>query len=100
MSDFQKYVAKVSSPFLVRLHALPRWVIPIVMTFLLLVGLLANPNETWGFLIGFFALFFIALFLGWLLILSWLILVPTSRLLRILVIGLLLYAAFSRFTSI
>ena len=100
MSDFQKYVAKVSSPFLVRLHALPRWVIPIVMTFLLLVGLLANPNETGGFWIGFFALFFIALFLGWLLILSWLILVPTSRLLRILVIGLLLYAAFSRFTSI
>lgn len=100
MSDFQKYVAKVSSPFLVRLHALPRWFIPILMTFLLLVGLLANPNETWGFWIGFFALMFIALFLGWLLILSWMILVPTSRLLRILVIGLLLYASFSRFTSI
>ncbi|MFM8212488.1 MAG: DUF6703 family protein [Actinomycetes bacterium] len=100
MSDFQKYVAKVSSPFLVRLHALPRWVIPILMTFLLLVGLLANPNETWGFWIGFFGLMFIAVFLGWLLILSWMILVPTSRLLRILVIGLLLYASFSRFTSI
>ena len=100
MSDFQKYVAKVSSPFLVRLHALPRWVIPVLMTFLLLVGLLANPNETWGFWIGFFSLIFIALFLGWLLILSWMILVPTSRLLRILVIGLLLYASFSRFTSI
>ena len=99
MSDFQKYVAKVSSPYLVRLHALPRWVIPIFMTFLLLVGLLANPNETWGFWIGFIALLIIALFLTWLLILSWMILVPTSRLLRILVIGLLIYASFSKFTS-
>jgi hypothetical protein len=99
VSDFQKYVAKISSPYLVRLHALPRWVIPILMTFLLLVGLLANPNETWGFWIGFLALMFIAFFLTWLLILSWMILVPTSRLLRILVIGLLLYASFSRFTS-
>lgn len=100
MSDFQKYIAKVSAPLLVRLHALPRWVVPIFMTVLLLLGLLANPNETWGFWIGFLSLLFIAVFLFWLLVLSWMILVPTSRLLRVLVIGLLLYAAFSRFTSI
>lgn len=97
MSNFQKIVAKISSPLLVRLHALPRWVTPIVMTLILLVGLLANPNETWGLWIGFFALMLIALFLSWLLILSWPILVTTSRMLRILVIGLLLFGAFSRF---
>jgi len=35
MSDFRKRLEKVSAPYLVRLHALPRWVLPVVLTIIL-----------------------------------------------------------------
>jgi hypothetical protein len=78
MSDFRKRLEKASAPYLSRVHALPRWVLPVFMTIILLIGLLANPNESPGLWIGFFALLFIGLFL-------------------VLVAVLIFYTAFSRF---
>jgi hypothetical protein len=97
MSDFRKRLEKVSAPYLVRLHALPRWVLPVVLTVVLLIGLLANPAQPAGFWIGFFALLFIGLVLVWLLALSWPLLSRSSKVLRVLVALLLFYGAFSRF---
>ena len=97
MSDFRKRLEKASAPYLARVHALPRWVLPVFMTIILLIGLLANPNESPGLLIGFFALLFIGLFLTWLLALSWPLLTRSSRVLRVLVAVLIFYTAFSRF---
>lgn len=97
MSDFRKRLEKVSAPYLVRLHALPRWVLPVVLTVFLLIGLWANPAQPAGFWIGFFALLFIGLVLVWLLALSWPLLSRSSKVLRVLVALLIFYAAFSRF---
>jgi len=97
MSDFRKRFEKASAPFLVRLHSLPRWVLPVVLTVVLLIGLLANPAQPAGFWIGFFALLFIGLVLVWLLALSWPLLSRSSKVLRVLVALLIFYAAFSRF---
>ena len=97
MSDFRKRLEKASAPYLSRVHALPRWVLPIFMTIILLIGLLANPDEAPGLWIGFFALLFIGLFLTWLLALSWPLLTRSSKVLRVLVAVLIFYTAFSRF---
>ena len=97
MSDFRKRLEKASAPYLVRVHALPRWVLPVFMTIILLIGLLANPKESPGIWIGFFALLFIGLFLTWLLALSWPLLTRSSKVLRVLVAALIFYTAFSRF---
>ena len=97
MSDFRKRLEKASAPYLARVHALPRWVLPVLMTIILLIGLLANPNESPGLRIGFFALLFIGLFLVWLLALSWPLLTRSSKVLRVLVAVLIFYTAFSRF---
>ena len=97
MSDFRKRLEKASAPYLARIHALPRWVLPVLMTIILLIGLLANPNESPGLWIGFFALLSIGLFLVWLLALSWPLLTRSSKVLRVLVAVLIFYTAFSRF---
>ena len=97
MSDFRKRLEKASAPYLVRVHALPRWVLPVFMTIILLIGLLANPKESPGLWIGFFALLFIGLFLTWLLARSWPLLTRSSKVLRVLVAALIFYTAFSRF---
>ena len=60
MSDFRKRLEKASAPYLVRIHALPRWVLPVFMTIILLIGLLANPNESPGLWIGFLRYFSLA----------------------------------------
>ena len=39
MSDFRKRLEKASAPYLARIHALPRWVLPVFMTIILLIGL-------------------------------------------------------------
>lgn len=64
------------------LHRLPKWVIPILMVALLLLGLLIPSNWAGIFIV------LIAVFLGWLLALSWPVILPGSRLFRLLVIVL------------
>jgi hypothetical protein len=97
MSEFRKKFEKASAPYLVRLHSMPRWVLPLVLTLLLLLGLLSNPTQPAGLWVGFFALTFIGLVLVWLLILSWPLLSSSSRALRSFVALLIFFSAFSRF---
>ncbi len=73
-----------------RLSALPRWAMVFVVVGVLMTGLLL-PGP-----IGALALLLLALFLGWLLALSWPALVPTARLLRLAVVAGLVGVAATR----
>ena len=97
MSDFRKKLEKVSAPYLVRLHALPRWVLPIFMTALLLIGLFANPDATAGFWLGLVSMLIIVGILAWLLALSWPLLSSSSRVLRTFVALVLFAITLDRF---
>ncbi len=72
---------------LVLLHQLPVWLVPLVLTALLVTGL-AVPG--W---IGAAALVLVAGFLGWLGALSWPRLGPGPRLLRVAAVACVLVAA-------
>ncbi|MCB0915860.1 MAG: hypothetical protein H6525_10745 [Actinobacteria bacterium] len=71
---------KSAGPLLV-LHRMPRWLIPVVMGILLLLGLFIQAAWAGIFIIA------IAVFLGWLLVLSWPVIMPSSRAFRVIVIG-------------
>ena len=83
----RRTVERVSHPLLLRLSVLPRWLLPVVTFGLALVGLVA------GGLIGFSALALIAVFLGWLALLSWPVLTPGHRGVRVLVVAVVAGAA-------
>ena len=86
-SGARRTLERRSSQALVTLHQLPVWVLPIVLTALLVTGL-AVPG--W---IGAVALVLVAGFLGWLAALSWPRLAPGPRLLRVAAIACVLAAA-------
>jgi hypothetical protein len=73
-----------------RLHAMPRWTIPLATVVLVFVGLAAGP------VIGGLCLLAIAAFLGWLAFLAWPQLGRGARLLRLLVLGMLTGVALAR----
>lgn len=78
---------------LVRLSALPSFVIPGTMAVLLLVGLLAPlPVAIVGFVI-------VLAFIGWLAVLSWPVLDNRGRLMRGIVFGLVFGAFVARLTG-
>jgi hypothetical protein len=75
---------RVSAPLLIRMHALPRWVVPVVMGLLLAGGLFVS-----GWL-GTLLLAIVTAFIFWLFALSWPVLTPGGRVARGLVaVGLL-----------
>lgn len=74
-------VERVSAPILLRLHGLPRWLFPL-LTAVLLVGGLMVPNAA----IAAVLLSLLALLLGWLIALSWPLLSPLARLMRLAVL--------------
>ena len=76
----------VSAPLLLRLHALPRWTIPVVMGLALASGLFLTDELAW---LGTLLLMLVAVFVGWLLALSWPVLSPGARLARGLVVAAL-----------
>lgn len=78
---------------LVRLHAMPRWTLPVLMGVLLLAGLLI-PSPWAGLL-----LVVLALFLAWLVALSWPRLTPGTRALRLLVIAVVVFGAYRKLTG-
>lgn len=68
---------RVSTPVLLRLHGMPRWLFPFVTGILLVGGLLvANPVAAVVFLS------LLLLMLLWLIALSWPLLSPVARLMR------------------
>ena len=72
------------------MNRVPRALIVIGMAALLVAGLLAPAA------IGAPLLIALALFLGWLVALSWPILTPGARTMRVLTVGLVLLAAWMR----
>jgi hypothetical protein len=85
--DARRSLESSSARPLVVLHQLPVWVIPVVLTALLVTGL-AVPG-----LIGAAALVLVAAFLGWLGAVSWPRLAPAGRLLRVAAVAGVLVVA-------
>jgi hypothetical protein len=77
-----------------RLHALPRWTVPLATAVLVFVGLYSGP------VIGGLCLLAVAGFLGWLVLLSWPTLGRTARLVRLLVLGIVVGTALSRLSGL
>lgn len=73
-----------------RLSALPRWAVVLAVLGVLMIGLLL-PGP-----LSALPLLLIALFLGWLLVLSWPTLLPAARLVRIAVVAGLFWVAATR----
>ncbi|GAA3237297.1 hypothetical protein GCM10010468_72100 [Actinocorallia longicatena] len=76
-------VERNSATPVVFLHQLPRWVLPLTVAALMLVGLVVRGP--WGTV----CLTVLALFLGWFFYLSWPRLDLTERLLRVAALALL-----------
>jgi hypothetical protein len=72
----------------------PTWLIVVLMALFLFAGLVIPI--TW---LSAVMLLLVAVFLGWLLLLSWPVLGPGSRLLRLFVVGALLVVAILRATG-
>lgn len=81
-SSARRTLERYSARPLVTLHGLPRWLVPVALAVLLFVGLLLSGP--WGWL-GAVFLVIIALFVTWLTALSWPILTPGSRMIRVVV---------------
>ena len=73
---------------MVKLHALPRWLIPVAMAVLLVTGFALE-----GVLAGL-CLLAVGLFLLWLVLLSWPVLTVGSKAIRVVVVGSVLAAAY------
>lgn len=82
---------RLSTPALLRLHAMPRWAFP-AFTALLLVGGLLVPNSA----VAAVLLGLLALSLAWLVALSWPRLNALARLMRVAVIGGLVFVIVNR----
>lgn len=81
VSDRRRRFERASAPWVVRMSALPAFLIPIIMGTMLFFGLVLKAQ--WAGLL----MVAIALFLGWLGALSWPQLSPGTRLLRSVVIA-------------
>jgi hypothetical protein len=79
---------------LTRLHAMPRWTVPVATVVLVFVGLYAGP------VLGGICLLVVAAFLGWLAYLAWPKLGSSGRVGRCLVLGLLVGFALARLTGL
>lgn len=79
-SEARRTLERSSAGPLLILHRMPRWLIPVIMGVLLLAGLLIKAAWAGIFIIA------IAVFLGWLLALSWPVLLTGSRIFRSIVI--------------
>lgn len=75
---------------LTRLHAMPRWTVPLATVVLVFVGLFTGP------VLGGLCLLVVAAFLGWLAYLAWPHLSRGGRIGRSLVLGILTGVALAR----
>lgn len=89
-SSFERW----SYPMVVRMHAMPRWLV-VIAPAILLVGGLVVPI-TW---LGALLLFLVFLMLAWLTALSWPVLTPGGRLIRSITVLALLGICFWKFTG-
>lgn len=85
-SSSRRTLERVSAPWLLTLHRLPRWLVPIGLAVMLFLGLLLSGS--WGWL-GAILMVVVGLFVSWLTALSWPILTPGSRAIRVVVAAVL-----------
>ena len=81
---------RFSAPLLLQLSRVPRWLLLVVVLGLTVAGLVLE-NALGGVL-----LLVLAAFLAWLATLGWPSLSPVGRLLRLVVVGIVVYVAFSK----
>ncbi len=89
-SPLRRRVESASRPALVRLHALPRPLVPLLTVVLVAVGLLAPLA------LGLVALAVVLAFVAWIAFLSWPAVPLSGRLMRLLMLGLVVAMAFLR----
>jgi hypothetical protein len=79
LSTFQR----VSLPLLTRLTRLPKWALVVLLSALLVLGIIQTGSLAWlgALILGLLSLFFL-----WLLLLSWPVLPPSGRFLRLVVV--------------
>jgi hypothetical protein len=90
-SYLRKRVTDLSAPTLLRLHSLPKFLVPALIAVLMLLGLFL-PAPYSGF-----ALTVVSIFIGWLMYLSWPLLDTKSRIIRFLVFVILIAATAMNF---
>jgi len=86
-SALRKRVTDLSAPALLRIHALPKFLVPGLIAVLMLLGLFTHSPYSGA------ALTVVAVFIGWLMYLSWPLLDSKSRLIRLLGFLILIAAA-------
>lgn len=89
-NPWRRRLERASAPVLLRLHYAPRWFLSVVMIGLLLLGLFVPGPVAAVFLL------LVALMITWLLALSWPALTTGNRVMRLLIIGMLLFSALIR----
>ena len=87
----QSALARISTPALMRLHAMPRWLLPAVTAVLMLGGLLASSA-----ILAAAMLSLLLLMLLWLVALSWPLLSWLARLMRLMVLVALAWVIVGR----
>ena len=87
---------RISYPWLVRMLAVPRWLVVVLIASSLLLGLVLSDGLAW---LGSIFLLFVALFLAWLLALSWPALTAGRRFIRLLAVVGILGIAFLKLTG-
>jgi len=92
-TSLRKSFERNSAPILIFIHGLPRATVLIVLVGLMFIGLVNTG------ILGFIALLVVAIFIGWLLLLSWPLLEPRTRLLRALAVLLVIVSAVVRFLN-
>ena len=85
---------RFSYPILVAMQRVPRWLVVILMATCLFLGLIQSGSLAW---LGGILLLVVAAFLGWLVILSWPVISPASRILRVVVVAAIVGIAVLKF---
>ena len=80
---------RASTPFLLWLHRMPRWLFAVILIAVLLTALFVKGP------VGAALLLLLAAFLGWLAAFGWRLQPMGMRVLRVLAIGVLLYGAYA-----
>jgi hypothetical protein len=81
---------RFSAPLLVQLSRVPRWMLVGVLLGLTVGGLLLENA------VGAVLLLILGLFIAWLAVIAWSTLTPVGRLARLVVVGLVVFAAVTR----
>ena len=93
MASLRKSIERFSAPLLMSLNRLPKFLVPILVAVLLVVGLYQKNA------LGLVCISLVALFIIWLSYLAWPVLEARAKVVRLVMIGLLLFGAYTNFVG-